>query len=154
QHLQRAKGKESPMKHLVRLGLAAWVTLLTFAVAAQVSAAGPPATCTAGLTIFTTSTGTVATTGVVTHFRDSGVGGQYTSGFLAGYAVSGSQDIQLNNRTQQSELHGSFVASGPGGSLTVRYTGHADLTTGAATGTFVAEDGTGAFAQFHWEGEI
>jgi hypothetical protein len=142
------------MKHLVRLGLAGWVTLLTFALVGGVGAAGPPATCTAGLVIFTTSPGTVTTTGVVTHFRDSGVGGQYTAGFLAGYTFSGSQDIQRNNRTQQAELHGAYVASGPGGRLTVRYTGHADLLTGAATGHFVAGPGTGDFTQFHWAGDI
>src|SRR5919201_1192116 len=120
--------------------------------ATQAASAAPPQTCTAGLTIFTTSPGTVTTTGQVTHFADSGVAGQYTSGFLAGYTFSGAQDIMLNNNTRKSELHGQFTATGPDGSLTIQYNGHADLTTGAATGDFVTAGGTGLFAGFHWNG--
>src|SRR5207237_5291070 len=122
--------------------------------ATQAASAAPPQTCTAGLTIFTTSVGTVSTTGQVTHFADSGVAGQYTSGFLAGYTFSGAQDIMVNNVTQKSELHGQFTAVGPGGTLTIRYNGHADLATGAATGDFVSADGTGDFANLHWSGKI
>jgi hypothetical protein len=126
---------------------------IALAGAGQVAAA-PPATCTATLTIFTTTPGEVTTTGQVVHARDSGVGGQYTAGFLAGYAISGAQDIMANQQTNQSELRGSFVATGPGGTLTIRYTGHADLTTGAATGQFETHGGTGEFAGFHWSGSI
>jgi hypothetical protein len=143
------------MKRLARLGFAVWLGVAAVLLAVGVAAAaGPPATCTAGLTIATTSVGDVSTTGQVTHYRDSGVAGVYTSGPLAGYAFSGAQDIMVNNGTQQSELHGQYTATGPGGALTIRYTGHVDLTTGAATGHFVATDGAGQFAGFHWEGDI
>jgi len=122
--------------------------------ATQAASAAPPQTCTAGLTISTTSQGTVSNTGQVTHFADSGVAGRYTSGFLAGYTLVGAQDIQLNNVTKKSELHGQFTATGPDGSLTIQYNGHADLTTGAATGDFVSVGGTGLFTGFHWTGKI
>jgi hypothetical protein len=118
------------------------------------ASAAPPETCTADLTIFTTSVGTVSTSGQVTHFRDSGVGGAYTSGFLAGYTLSGAQDIMVNNVTQKSQLHGEFTAVGPGGTLTIRYNGHVDLSTGTGTGEFVTAGGTGIFASFHWTGKI
>jgi hypothetical protein len=120
----------------------------------SVAAAAPPPTCTAELVIFTTSPGVESQTGPVLHFRDSGVGGQYTSGFLAGYTLVGAQDIQLNTRTNGSELQGQFVATGPGGSLAIAYTGHADLNTGAATGHFHTTGGTGQFSDFRWEGDI
>jgi hypothetical protein len=143
------------MKRLVRLGVAICLGLAAVLLAAGLAAAaGPPATCTAALTIATTSVGDVSTAGQVTHYRDSGVAGVYTSGPLAGYAFSGAQNIMVNNATNQSELQGQYTASGPGGALTISYTGHADLTTGAATGHFVATDGTGRFAGFHWEGDI
>jgi hypothetical protein len=130
------------------------VLLLVGLLPVPVAAASAPTTCTADLLIFTTTTGTVSTTGNVTHFRNSGVGGQYLSGFLAGDPISGSQDIQLNNATQQAELHGSFVVTATSGTLTVSYTGHADFTTGSAVGRFVVTSGTGQFADFHWEGSI
>ena len=143
------------MKRFVRLGFAICLGLAAVLLAAGlVAAAGPPATCTAALTIATTSVGDVGTAGQVTHYRDSGVAGAYASGPLACYTFSGAQDIMVNNATQQSELQGQYTATGPGGTLTIRYTGHADLTTGAATGHFVATDGTGQFAGFHWEGDI
>src|SRR5688572_3503860 len=97
------------------------------ALAAGTASAAPPQTCTADLVIFTTSVGSVSTTGQVTHFRESGVGGSYASGFLSGYTLSGAQDIVVNNVTQRSELHGEFTAVGAGGTLTLRYNGHADL---------------------------
>jgi hypothetical protein len=123
--------------------------------AAPAAAAGP-GTCTADLTIATTSTGTVRQAGSVRFFRDSGVAGRYTSGVLAGYTFSGAQDIVLNDATQQSNLTGAYVATSPDGTstLAVRYTGHVDLTTGAATGHFVAAQGTGALRGFRWTGEI
>ena len=140
------------MKVRTRLTTAISLALVTGTVLARPVAADPPTTCTSGLTIFTTSTGTVTTTGEVTHFQDSGVGGSFTSGFLSGDTLSGAQDIVVNNRTNQSQLHGSFTAVGPGGNLTLRYTGHVDLNTGAATGHFVSAEGTGQFGTFHWQG--
>lgn len=128
--------------------LAVLATLVSPAAAQSVG------TCTANLTIFTTSTGTVRQTGPVEFFTNSGVGGSYTSGFLSGYTINGAQDIVLNTQTNQSVLTGQFVASGPGGTLTVRYMGRADLTTGVATGEFVATGGTGAFKRFVWNGSI
>lgn len=143
------------MQRLFRLGIGLCAVLITLVVSlGAVSAAGPAATCTADLQIFTTTIGNVRTAGPITFFRDSGTAGQYTSGFLSGYALSGSQDIMLNTSTGQSQLHGSFTVSGPDGTLTIRYTGHADTTTGAATGHFVTAGGTGAFADFHWSGSI
>jgi hypothetical protein len=137
--------------------LAVGVVVVAAAVpvaSAAPQAGGPPQTCAAGLTIFTTSVGAVRTTGQVTHFDGSGVAGQYTSGFLAGYTLSGAQDIVVNNVNQTSELHGQFTAVGPGGTLSVRYNGQADLATGAATGELVSTDGTGVFAGFHWTAKI
>jgi hypothetical protein len=134
--------------------LMAVASVAALAAGARSASAAPPETCTASLTILTTSIGDVTTTGQVTHFRDSGVGGVYTSGFLSGYTLSGAQDIMVNNVTQKSQLHGEFTAVGPGGTLTIRYNGHADLSTGAATGEFVTAGGTGEFEDFHWTGKI
>jgi hypothetical protein len=143
------------MNKLIRLGLAGCLAgLLSATVVHRTAASGPPATCNATLTIFTTSTGTVTTSEQVTHYQDSGVGGSYTSGPLAGDTISGAQNIMVNNVTHQSELQGSYTASGPGGSVVIRYTGHANLTTGMATGHFETHSGTGGFATFRWEGSI
>jgi hypothetical protein len=142
------------MHRTIRLVSIFAIALGIAAACAGPATAAPPAACTATLTIFTTTLGDVTTTGQVVHARDSGVGGAYTAGFLAGYTISGSQDIMVNQRTNQSELHGSYAATGPGGTLEIRYTGHADLNTGAATGHFETQGGTGQFAGFHWAGEI
>lgn len=143
------------MKKLMRLGLTICLTVLTgTALAWHAGPAAAATTCSAGLTIFTMSVGTVTTTGPIEHFSDSGVGGQYTAGLLAGYTLSGAQDIMINTVTNQSQLHGSYTATGPGGGLVVRYTGHADLTSGVATGHFETAGGTGQFASFHWAGDI
>jgi hypothetical protein len=143
------------MKRLMRLGLAACLTALLSATALRgTEASGPPSTCSGTLTIFTSSVGTVTASGPVTHYKDSGVGGTYTAGPLAGYTLSGAQDIMVNSVTQQSELQGSYTAVGPGGSVVFRYTGHANLATGIATGHFETAGGTGDFAAFHWEGAI
>jgi hypothetical protein len=109
--------------------------------------------CTAGLTIFSTSTGTVTQAGPITFYRHSGVGGSYTSGFLQGYAINGAQDIVMNTTTNRSFVAGSFTASGPGGSLVISYTGSVD-PTGKASGHFEAQSGTGQFDHFHWSGSI
>jgi hypothetical protein len=135
------------------------VAFAAIAAAASLGAAGSataaaPATCTAGVTIFTTSTGDVSVTGNVTHFQNSGVAGSYTSGFLAGYTLSGAQNIQRNDATGQAVLEGQSVATGPDGTVTVHFTGSIDLTTGAAAGHFNVVSGTGAFAGFHWNGDI
>jgi hypothetical protein len=147
------------MHVVARVRRALCLTLVAGALpltASPAAAAGPPTTCTASLTIATTSTGTVRQAGAVQIFRDSGVGGAYTSGFLSGYSLSGAQDIVLNSATKRSQLNGSFVATSPDGksTLRVRYTGQADLTTGAATGHFVADEGSGALDGFRWTGTI
>jgi hypothetical protein len=143
------------MKRFMRLSLAACLTALLPATALRgAEASGPPSVCSGTLTIFTTSLGTVTAGGPVTHYRASGVGGAYMSGPLAGYTLSGAQDIMVNSVTQQSELQGSYTAVGPGGSVVVGYTGHANLVTGIATGHFETAGGTGDLAAFHWEGAI
>lgn len=143
------------MKHLLRFRHALFGTLfLLVLLPLPAAAAGAPTTCTADLLIFATSPGTVSTSGNVTHLRDSGVGGSYISGFLAGDPIAGSQNIELSNAAQQAQLEGSFVVTAPSGTLTITYAGHADFTTGMATGHYVATAGTGQFAGFHWEGNI
>ena len=137
-----------------------WLVLTTLAAAAAAflapggAIAAAPATCTSGVTIFTTSTGDVNVAGSTTHFRDSGVAGTYTSGFLAGYALTGAQNIERNDATRQATLEGQFVATGPGGTLTVHFNGSVDLTSGAAVGHFATVSGTGDFDGFHWNGDI
>ena len=140
---------------LIGAGLALGASLGALGTVPAVAAAGP-ATCTADLTIFTSSPGTSRPAGPVTVVRDSGVGGQYTSGFLTGYTIAGAQDLIVNSQTNRSQLHGSFVATSPdkGSTLTIRYVGQADLTTGAATGTFSSTRGTGTLSGFHWTGDI
>ena len=131
----------------------ALLTAATSLVAGTATAA-PPVTCTSGATIFSTSMGDVSVTGNVTHFRDSGVAGSYTSGFLSGYTFTGSQDIERNDATERAVLEGQYVASGPAGTLTFHFTGSVDLTTGAASGHFTVVDGSGTFAGFHWTGDV
>jgi hypothetical protein len=136
-----------------------WLALSCLGAAAAVVAPGAataaaPSTCTAAVRIFTTSTGDVTVAGQTTHFQTSGVGGAYTGGFLSGYTLSGAQNIQRNDATGRAVLEGQYVATGPGGTITVHYTGTVDLTTGAATGHFTTVAGTGAFAGFHWSGDI
>jgi hypothetical protein len=136
-----------------------WLVLTCLAAAAAFVAVGgasasAPATCSAGVVIFTTSAGDVTVAGDTTHFRSSGVGGYYTSGFLSGYTLAGAQNIERNDATGRAVLEGQFVASGPAGSITVRYTGSVDLSTGAAVGHFTTVAGTGAFVGFHWSGDI
>lgn len=135
------------------LGLTCLAAAAAFLLPVGASAAAPP-TCTAGVTIFSTSTGDVTVAGNTTQFRDSGVAGSYTSGFLSGYTLTGTQNIERNDKTQRASLAGQFVATGPDGSITVRYTGSVDLTTGAAVGHFTTIAGTGAFEGFHWTGDI
>lgn len=135
-----------------RVGLL--VAMLLLAALLPTAAAAAPSTCTADLLIFTTSPGAISQDGQVTNIRDSGVGGQYISGFLAGYTISGAQNITINAQTNQAQLQGSFTATGAGGTLTIRYTGQADLNTGAATGHFLTAGGAGQFANFFWEGQI
>jgi hypothetical protein len=136
------------------LSAAALGVLGLLAASLTPAAAAPPPDCTAGLRIFTTSTGVERQAGPVLIFTDSGVGGSYTSGFLAGSTISGAQHIMLNTQTNLSELNGEFVATGPQGTLSIQYVGHADLSTGMATGQFVSAGGTGAFSDFHWQGRI
>jgi hypothetical protein len=144
------------MNRMLKVVLVVGMLLLAMAapaLAAPVAANGAT-TCSAGVTIMTTSTGTVRNTGQVTHYQDSGVAGMYTAGFLAGYTFSGAQDIMVNNVTNQSQLNGSYTATGPDGTFVVHYTGTVNLNTGASTGHFAVQDGTGMFAGFHWAGGI
>ena len=144
------------MHRFLRFALTLGTAIGLAAAALPVAAASLPTTCTGTLTIATTSVGTVRTAGNFELFSDSGVGGSSRSGPLAGDAFAGAQDIALNTASGQADLHGSYVvaAAGGPGTLTVRYVGHADLTTGQATGTFVASQGTGSLAGFFWSGAI
>ena len=143
------------MKRFLRLGIGLCAGLMTLVYGLGAASASEPATtCTADLVIFTTDAGEVSTAGPIVFFHDSGTAGQYTSGFLSGYQISGAQDIMLDTRSGQSQLNGSFTATGPDGTLTIRYSGHADTTTGGATGNFTTVGGTGIFADFHWAGDI
>lgn len=137
-----------------RLFVTVAVLVAAAASSSAVGAATAPATCTAGLVISTTSPGDVSVDGTTTHFRDSGVGGSYTSGFLAGYTLTGAQDIERNDAIRRGVLDGNFTASGAGGTLDVHYTGSVDLTTGVATGHFTTVGGTGQFSDFHWTGDV
>ena len=134
---------------VVAVQLATALTLV-----AGTATAAPPATCTSGVTVFTTSTGDVSVTGNVTHFRNSGLAASYTSGFLSGYTATGSQNIERNDATERAVLEGQYVASGPAGTLTFQFTGSVDLATGAASGHFTVIDGSGAFSGFHWTGDV
>jgi hypothetical protein len=138
------------LRLLVTLAAAAGAAFL----AAGTATAAAPATCTAGLVVFTTSTGDVNVAGQTTHFRGSGVAGSYTSGFLSGYTLTGAQNIERNDATGHASLEGQYVATGPGGTVTVHYTGSVDLGAGTATGHFTTIAGTGDFADFHWNGDI
>jgi hypothetical protein len=142
------------MHTLGRTGIALALAAAVGGGSAGSAGAAPIGTCTAGLFIRTTSVGTVTQAGPVTIYRDSGVGGAYTSGFLAGYTITGAQTIIVNSASGQSEVAGQFVATGAGGTLQVRYTGRVDQATGAATGQFSATEGTGGFASFRWTGTI
>jgi hypothetical protein len=144
------------MMALLRRSLIALLIIVgSLALARPAVAATPPfGPCSAGLTIFTTSPGTVTTTGSVEQITGSGVGGQYTSGFLAGDTLSGTQDVTLNTATQQAQLIGMYTVTGPDGTLAVRYVGFANLATGQATGYFFTAGGTGTFAAFQWTGGI
>jgi hypothetical protein len=146
------------MKRLSFLAAAALAAIFaTFAVGgagAALAQRAAPHTCTAGLTILSTSVGDVNQVGNVTFFNNSGVGGSYTSGFPAGYTFTGAQDIQRNEVTHKANLKGHYTATGPGGSFDVTYVGHADLTTGAASGHFVARGESGQLANLFWVGDI
>jgi hypothetical protein len=131
-------------------GLAATAAFL----APGAATAAAPQTCTSTGVVFTTSTGDVTVAGPTTHFQNSGVGGSFTSGLLSGYTLTGAQNIQRNDVTGRLAVEGSYVATGPDGTVTVHYAGVLDLTTGLATGHFTTTGGTGAFAGFHWSGDI
>jgi hypothetical protein len=115
-------------------------------------------TCQTSFIVFTdpNNTGEAMVHGKVTVVRDSGVLGSYLDGRLANYAINGLQDLRINTVTNQARINGSFTATSPDGasSISVRYAGRADLTTGKATGTFVVFDGTGTFAGYRAHGTI
>jgi hypothetical protein len=147
--------KENRVTRIVKLGIVACALLASTLLTGRSALADSGfTTCSANLTIFTTSAGTVTAAGQTTHIENTGVGGMYTGGFLAGYTISGAQDIAINNAINAAQLHGIFVATGSGGTLTLRYNGHADLNAGAAEGDFVTAGGTGQFASFHWTGTV
>ncbi|KAB8142870.1 hypothetical protein F8S13_11480 [Chloroflexia bacterium SDU3-3] len=148
------------MNKSVRLILALWAALFAFAFVAQPSSAvaatvaAPTGTCSAGFTIATTSPGTVSMYGPLMVVRDSGVGGAFTSGFLAGYTFTGEQDYTINTSTNKAYLIGTFTATGPGGTITLPYVVKADMVTGAGSGYFASTSGTGEFANYLWAGEL
>ena len=137
--------------------LLALVLALALGAGSASASGGAATTCVSSLIIFTNPAdqGTFSQSGQVTHVRDSGVLGYFYDGVLAGYTLDGAQDIHINTVTNQAQLQGWFLATGPDGStVTIKYSGHADLNTGAATGSFVTKDGTGQLADFHWSGRI
>jgi hypothetical protein len=142
---------------LLRLALAAVVVALAVTILGATRAAAAT-TYQSGFIVFTdpANPGDRMDRGQTTIVRDSGVLGSYQDGRLAGYAISGQQDLVINNVTQKAEIPGNLTAISPdgGSSLTLRYAGHADLATGQATGTFVVVGGTGDFADFHASGRI
>src|SRR5689334_10179722 len=122
---------------MMRLALAVFLAMLFVLPAATVVSADGQQTCTTDLVIFSTSLGDVTQAGPVTIYRNSGIGGTYTSGFLAGSTISGSQDITMNTNTNISEIHGNEVVTSPDGStLTIRYDGKVDLNTASGLSHF------------------
>jgi hypothetical protein len=143
------------MYKFVRLGLVAWIALFAFALAGYSPvAAEEPTICVADFIIGITTPGNVTSNGATTHADQSGVGGGFSSGFLAGYTFDGLMDYVIDHETNTAQLNGSFVATGPGGTITLPYKVHADLNTGAANGRFYSNGGTGEFANYRWSGDI
>jgi hypothetical protein len=142
----------------MRLALAAAVVLALVVTTLGSTPAAAAATCQTGFIVFTdpANPGLRSDQGQTTIVRESGVLGSYLDGRLAGYAISGLQDLIINNVTQRAQIIGELTATSPDGSssITLRYVGHADLVTGEATGTFVVVDGTGEFAGFRASGKI
>jgi hypothetical protein len=134
------------------------LTLVAALSAGTTQAAASDDGCQTSFLVFTdpNNRGDISQRGQVTIARDSGVLGQYTSGRLDGYAINGLQDLIVNTVTNEAQIHGSFTATSPDGasSLMVRYSGHADLNTGIATGTFAASGGTGDFDGYRASGKI
>ncbi|HVL26082.1 MAG TPA: hypothetical protein VM450_18460 [Thermomicrobiales bacterium] len=143
---------------LARLAIAASVLLALVAITFGPAEAAASASCQSSFVVLTdpANPGDQVTHGQTTIVRDSGVLGSYQDGRLAGYAVNGVQDLVINNFTQRADINGTLTASSPdgGSSITLRYTGHADLKSGHATGTFVVVAGTGQFADDHMSGKI
>ena len=129
---------------LLRLASAAVVLLVLVVTTLATAPSAAAAACQSGFTVFTdpANPGDSTTHGQTTIVRDSGVLGSYQDGRLAGYAISGQQDIIINSVTQKAELPGMLTATSPdgGSSLTLRYAGHADLATGQAQKIDVAGD--------------
>ncbi len=114
--------------------------------------------CQTAFFVFTdpSNQGAISQRGPIVRAKDSGILGSYTSGRFADYSINGLQDITVNQVTGRATPTGSFIATSPDGAptFTFRYAGKADLTTGEATGSFAAYDGTGALDGFHASGKI
>jgi hypothetical protein len=135
------------------------LALAVAALGGSTSAMAQDATCQTPFRVFTdpANPGTQTVRGPITFVRDSGILGTYGGdGRFAGFAIDGLQDLTINGATNRVRVRGGFTATSPDGGSTffVRYTGEVDLATGAATGHFVAKDGTGALAGFHAVGTI
>jgi hypothetical protein len=138
---------------LLALALVATVHASSGTAAAQTEACATP------FIVFTdpANPGTPVTRGPITTVRQSGLLGSYGGeGRFAGYAIDGSQTLIVNATTNSARVHGRFTATSRDGlaSFFVRYTGDVDLTTGVATGHFVAGDGQGALAGLRATGTI
>jgi hypothetical protein len=144
------------MYKFVRLGLVAWIALFAFALAgySPVAAAESTTICVADFIISITSPGDIESDEDRTRVEDSGVGGSFSSGFLANYPFKGLMDYEIDHETNTARLDGSFTATGPDGTITLPYRVYADMVTGAGTGRFDTADGTGRFDDFRWRGEI
>jgi hypothetical protein len=150
-----------PVKPAIAILLALFALLA--ALLAGGSSAGAvgsaPAICETPFVVFTDPAhpGTPTTRGPITTVRDSGILGIYGGdGRFAGYGISGTQVLIVNNATNQATVRGTFTATSPDGSSSflVRYTGKVDLTTGVATGIFTTSNGTGEAAGLRVAGSI
>jgi hypothetical protein len=140
----------SGIKRFGRASLVA--TLAVVLMASFVGLSGRPAAasaadCQTSFLVFTdpNNVGTISTHGDIVRIRKSGIIGQYTSGRFEDFAISGLQEITLNQATGKATIVGSFVATSPDqqSSFTLRYTGRADLVANTASGRFHALNGTG-----------
>jgi hypothetical protein len=120
--------------------------------------AGNNSDCQTSFLVFTdpNNFGDVITRGNIVRARNSGILGEYTSGRFDGYTISGLQDLTLKQATGKATIKGSFVATSPDGhsSITLRYSGKADLVEAFAVGTFQALKGTGDLRGLRASGTI
>jgi hypothetical protein len=149
-----------PSTRTLRLALAVLILAAALLAAAGRGASAAPAdgACRTPFFVATdpNNAGQVRQVGQETIVRESGVVGQYQGGRLDGYTITGMQALKINHVTNEAQIRGTLTATSADGasSLTVSYSGHADLNTGMATGSFVADSGTGEFAGFRANGTI